>query len=66
MLKYILLGLGFILLFEGLFYFLFAQKMKIIFEILNSFSPKKIQSFSITLIFLGFCLIYFTFKIYEL
>ena len=66
MLKFIFLGLGFILLFEGFFYFIFAKKMRIIFEIINSFPHKKIQSFSITLIFAGICLIYFTFKIYEL
>ena len=64
--KLILLGFGFVLLFEGLVYFLFANKMKIMFELIQSYQPEKIRTFSSVLIILGLCLIYFTFKIYNI
>ena len=65
MLKFILFGIGFVLLFEGLFYFFFAKKMKNMIEIINSFDANKIKSFSSILIVIGLCLIYFTFRLYE-
>ena len=64
--KLILLGFGFVLLFEGLVYFLFANKMKIMFELIQSYQPEKIRTFSSVLIILGLCLIYFTFKFYNI
>lgn len=66
MLKFILFGMGFVLVFEGLIYFLFAKKLKNMFNIISSFDPEKIRSFSSILIILGICLIYYTFKFYEL
>jgi len=65
MLKFVLFGIGSILLFEGLVYFFLANKMAYILKELNSFGTKKIKSFSTFLIFLGFCLIYFTFRFYN-
>ena len=65
MLKFILFGIGFVFLFEGIFYFLFAKKLGYMFNIINSFESEKIRSFSSILIIFGLCLIYFTFKIYE-
>ena len=35
MLKFILFGIGFVFLFEGLFYFFFAKKIKNIFQIIK-------------------------------
>ena len=46
MLKFIIFGLGFVFLFEGLLYFFLAKKIKNIFQIISSFETKKIQSFS--------------------
>ena len=66
MLKFILLGMGFALLIEGLIYFLFAKQVKNMFEVIRSYEPEKIRSFSIIVIIIGLCLIYFTFKFYEL
>ena len=66
MLKFILLGMGFALLIEGLIYFLFAKQVKNMFEAIRSYEPEKIRSFSIIVIIIGLCLIYFTFKFYEL
>ena len=66
MLKFILLGMGFALLIEGLIYFLFAKQVRNMFEVIRSYEPEKIRSFSIIIIIIGLCLIYFTFKFYEL
>jgi len=65
MLKFFLFGLGCILIFEGLFYFFFSKKIKEIFQLINYLNTEKIKSISLVLIFLGSCLIYFTFKFYE-
>ena len=65
MLKFIIFGIGFIFLFEGLVYFFFAKKIKKMFQIIDSFSTEKIKSFSTLLILIGACLIYFTFRLYE-
>ena len=65
MLKFILFGIGFVLLFEGLVYFFFASKIKNMFKVINSFNSDKIKSFSTLLILLGIGLIYFTFRYYE-
>jgi uncharacterized protein YjeT (DUF2065 family) len=66
MFKFILLGMGFVLLIEGLVYFLFAKQVRNFFEVISSYNPEKIRSFSSILIIIGLCLIYFTFKFYEL
>ena len=66
MLKFILLGMGFALLIEGLIYFLFAKQVKNMFEAIRSYESEKIRSFSVIIIIIGLCLIYFTFKFYEL
>jgi uncharacterized protein YjeT (DUF2065 family) len=66
MLKFILLGVGFALLIEGLIYFLFAKKVRNMFEVIKYYDPEKIRSFSSILVIIGLCLIYFTFKFYEL
>ena len=65
MLKLIFLGIGFILLFEGIIYFLLARKINIMLEIINSYEQEKIQFISSILIILGLCIIYFTFRNYE-
>ena len=65
MLKFILFGIGFVLLFEGLVYFFLANKIKNIFQIISIYNTEKIQLFSTLMVLLGACLIYFTFKYYE-
>ena len=66
MLKLILLGIGFIFLFEGLVYFFISKNIKIIFEKISLLHPQKIRTFSSVLIIFGLCIIYFTFKNYRL
>ena len=65
MLELFLFGIGFVLLFEGLVYFLFAKKIKEMFEMIKDIKAEKIRNFSSVLIILGLCLIYFTLKFYK-
>ena len=65
MLELLLFGIGFVLLFEGLVYFFFAKKIKIMFEMIKDIKAEKIRNFSSILIILGLCLIYFTLKFYK-
>jgi len=66
MLKYFFFGIGFVLIFEGLIYFFLANKMQAILEIFKNSNSDNIRFFSSILILLGLCLVYFTFKIYEI
>ena len=65
MFKFILLGIGFMLLFEGLLYFFFTNKMKEMMKLIEEFDKDKIKVFATIICVLGACLIYFTFKIYK-
>ena len=66
MFKFILFGIGFFLLIEGVIYFLLAHKLKNFFEIINQFSNENIRFFSSLLIIIGLSLIYFALKIYRI
>jgi len=66
MLKFILLGIGFVFLFEGLVYFFFSKNIKTIYEKIAFLEPDKIRTFSSVLILLGLGIIYFTFKYFKL
>ena len=65
MLELFLFGIGFVLLFEGLVYFFFAKKIKVMFKMIKDIKAEKIRNFSTILIILGLCLIYFTLKFYK-
>ena len=65
MLELFLFGIGFVFLFEGLVYFFFAKKIKVMFEMIKNIKAEKIRNFSSILIILGLCLIYFTLKFYK-
>tara|TARA_Y100000590_G_C14973287_1_gene733288 strand:+ start:59 stop:262 length:204 start_codon:yes stop_codon:yes gene_type:complete len=65
MFKFFLLAIGFILLFEGIIYFLFSSRINELYKIISSFSNEKIKSFSFFLIIVGSVIIYFTFRIYD-
>ena len=66
MLKYLLFGIGFLLLVEGLIYFLLANNLKDIVKILSLINKENIRFFAGILIILGLCLIYFTLKFYKI
>ena len=57
---------GFVFVFEGLIYFLFAKNMKKMFLIISNIETEKIRTFSSILLIVGLCLIYFTIKFYNL
>tara|TARA_X000000368_G_C22616384_1_gene530270 strand:+ start:62 stop:262 length:201 start_codon:yes stop_codon:yes gene_type:complete len=66
MLKFILLAIGLILIFEGAVYFLFSNNIYKMYKILKETQPDKIRFFSGVMILFGLCLIYITFKIYKI
>ncbi|MBU93622.1 MAG: hypothetical protein CL723_03410 [Chloroflexi bacterium] len=64
MLKYALLGIGFMLLIEGLLYFFFSQQMKEMMKAIESMELERIKTIAIIVSIVGLCLIYFTIKFY--
>ena len=64
MLKLFLLGIGLVLVFEGLLYFMLAGRLQSIIEQLNKLEPQTIKTISLIMVALGTCLIYFTFRLY--
>ena len=64
MLKLILLSIGLVLVFEGLLYFFLANRINSLIEQIKKFDPQSIKTFSIIMVALGTCLIYFTFRLY--
>ena len=64
MLKLLILGIGLLLLFEGLLYFFLAGNLKMLLEQLGKVDPQKIKTISLLMLIIGACLIYFTFRFY--
>mgnify|MGYP001335678058 FL=1 len=64
MLKYVLLGIGFMLLIEGLLYFFFSQQMKEMMKVIENMELERIKTIAIIVSIIGLCLIYFTIKFY--
>tara|TARA_B100000427_G_scaffold142373_1_gene118578 strand:+ start:208 stop:411 length:204 start_codon:yes stop_codon:yes gene_type:complete len=64
MLKLILLSIGLVLVFEGLLYYFLANRINSLIEQIKKFNPQSIKTFSIIMVALGTCLIYFTFRLY--
>ena len=65
MLKYILLGIGFVLFIEGIFYFFFTQQMKNMMKIIEDLEVEKIKTIASIVSIIGACLIYFTIRSYD-
>ena len=66
MLKLFFLGIGFVLVFEGIMYFILSKNINNIIDIIKQYDPEKIRFFSTILILLGLCIIYFILKSYNL
>ena len=66
MFKFILLGLGFMLLLEGLIYFFFTKQMKEMMKVIEFLELEKIRTIASVVSIVGACLIYFTIKKYNL
>ena len=66
MLKYILIGIGFVLLIEGLLYFFFTQQMKNMMKIIEDLEVEKIKTIAGIISIIGASLIYFTIRSYNI
>ena len=64
MLKLFLLGVGLLLLFEGILYFFLAGNLNSLLDQLRKVDPQKIKTISLIMTIIGACLIYFTFRFY--
>ena len=65
MLEVLVISIGLVLVIEGTIYFLLANKLDYLFTVLKNTNIQMIKTISITIVFFGLCLIYFTFKYYE-
>ena len=64
MFKLFLLGLGLLLLFEGILYFFLAGNLNTLLDQLRKVDPQNIKTISLIMIIIGACLIYFTLRFY--
>ena len=64
MFKLFLLGVGLLLLFEGILYFFLASNLITLLDQLRKVDPQKIKTISLIMTIIGACLIYFTFRFY--
>ena len=64
MLKLFLLGIGLLLLFEGILYFFLSGNLNTLLDQLRKVDPQKIKTISLLMTILGSCLIYFTLRFY--
>ncbi|MDC1047550.1 DUF2065 family protein [Alphaproteobacteria bacterium] len=64
MLKLFLMGVGLLLLFEGVLYFFLAGNLNALLDQLRKVEPQKIKTISLIMTIMGACLIYFTLRFY--
>lgn len=65
MFEILVISIGLVLVIEGIVYFALANKLKLLLTIINDIKPHKIKTISLSIILIGICLIYFTFRYYE-
>ncbi len=65
MLDLLFISIGIVLVIEGLLYFLLADKIYHLLNLLKNINTKQIKTVSLCVALLGFCLIYFTFRLYK-
>ena len=66
MLKYILIGMGFVLFIEGILYFFFTQKMKDMMKVIADLEVQKIKTIASIISIIGASLIYLTIRGYDI
>ena len=64
MLEYILIGIGFMFVIEGLLYFFFPQQMKNMMKMIQEIEVEKIKIIATLACIIGVCLIFFTINFY--
>ncbi len=65
MIEVLIISIGLLLIVEGTIYFLFADRLETLINMLKNFSIQKIKTISLCIALIGLCLIYFTFKVYN-
>ena len=58
------MGVGLLLLFEGVLYFFLAGNLNTLLDQLSKVEPQKIKTISLIMTIMGACLIYFTLRFY--
>jgi uncharacterized protein YjeT (DUF2065 family) len=58
------MGVGLLLLFEGVLYFFLAGNLNTLIDQLRKVEPQKIKTISLIMTIIGACLIYFTLRFY--
>lgn len=58
------MGVGLLLLFEGILYFFLASNLNTLLDQLRKVEPQKIKTISLIMTIMGACLIYFTLRFY--
>ena len=64
MFEVLIISIGLVLVIEGMLYYLFADKIDSLIDMLKSINKQKIKTFGLGAAFVGICLIYFTIKSY--
>ena len=64
MYEILVISIGLVLIIEGLLYFFLASRINILINIFKDIHPKKIKNTCMIMVFIGFCLIYFTIRRY--
>ena len=64
MFKLFLMGVGLLILFEGILYFFLAGNLNTLLDQLRKVDPQKIKTISLIMTIMGACLIYFTLRFY--
>ena len=58
-------SIGLVLIIEGILYFLLANNLNKLLNIISAINPQTIKNISAFCALMGLCLIYFTFKFYD-
>ena len=58
-------SIGLVLIIEGILYFLLANNLNKLLNIISAINPQTIKNVSTFCALMGLCLIYFTFKYYD-
>ena len=61
----IITSIGLVLIIEGVLYFVFANNLNKLLNIISAINPQTIKNISAFCALMGLCLIYFTFKFYD-
>ena len=64
MFEILIISIGLVLVVEGFFYLLLAAKIDYFVNLIKNANPQKIRTICLSMIVLGLCLNYFTFKYY--